>query len=215
MHRFERIKVDRRGKGFAGRFDLLDAIQAKETLPLSQMTVANRVPGSLVIDDAIRIEYAFGDLRTGRMVVQSHTPPGLESRTECSDRENRGDDAKRAIFEDHRLFDGLDLRTRRFRKHPHHFRQDSLKGRRGLRKPLLTCHHQAQGQRQRLLLREDERRQFVPRSQTIGSIATSFRFHRNAEVQQHLNIIPHGANVDLQPSSQFCAGHASVGLQEF
>src|SRR6516162_473922 len=62
LHCFKCIEVDRRRKGAAGRFDLLDAIQTKQTLSLPQMAVANRVPGTFVIDDSIRIKLAFCDL---------------------------------------------------------------------------------------------------------------------------------------------------------
>src|SRR5215472_9731088 len=88
LHRFERIEVDWRGKGVAGHFDLLDTIQAKQTLPLAQMAVANRVPDSLMRDDSIRIEHTFRILSMGRTILQSHTPPSLEGRTEDGNCEN-------------------------------------------------------------------------------------------------------------------------------
>src|SRR5215469_13478929 len=75
LHRLERIEVGWRGKGVASHFDLLNTIQAKQTLPVPQMTVANRVPDSLMRDDPIRIEHTFCILSLGRTVLQAHTPP--------------------------------------------------------------------------------------------------------------------------------------------
>src|SRR5712691_8974433 len=73
LHRFERIKVDRRGKRFARHFNLLDTVQAKEALSLSQVTVTYGVPEPRVINNAVGIIHAFRHIRARRAILEEHT----------------------------------------------------------------------------------------------------------------------------------------------
>jgi len=78
LHRFERIKIDRRGKRFARHFDLLDTVQAKEALLLSQVTVANGVPEPRMIHNAVGSKHALRHLRMCRAILEAHTLSGLD-----------------------------------------------------------------------------------------------------------------------------------------
>ncbi len=79
LYRLKRMKVCGTRKRLAHYLDMLNAIQAKEALSLSQVTVADGVPEPLVRDNTVGIKHSLCYLRTRGVIAKSYTPPSLDS----------------------------------------------------------------------------------------------------------------------------------------
>ena len=90
----------------------------------------------------------------------------------------------------------------------------ALHGLAGLGQAKLLCGQQPKRQRDGLVIGKHHRGEFVAGAQLVGSVTPTLGQDRDAQVLQHVDVAPQGADIDFQAFGQGRAGHLSVRLQQ-
>src|SRR5215472_7865806 len=197
---------------------MLHAIEAEHTQPIAQVTMADHIPEPYMIDQAIRVNGAFGLVGAACAVAHPDTPLLPGSGTKCEDHRaswRRHVGLRRDEIEDEGLLNRLYAFTQGCWQHAVNFSERAFAGWRSYGQAEPPGSQQAESERQGLIFGKHQWGQFEAGEQAIGAIAPALGLDRNAEVLQHGNVAAHAADIDFQALGQLWPTYLPVGLQQF
>jgi hypothetical protein len=176
--------------------------------------MAHGVPAAAAVGQAVRIELALGEGGLGRAIAEVNAAAGLGGGAERGQgRPVRGGGLAGQV-QRHRVVGGAYPPAQ---VRGHHALELGLRPRdpgRGIGQAQAASGEEADGQGERLFVREHHGRQLVAGHEHVAAVAAMLHRDRDAQLLQARDVAAQRAAIHAQPGRELRSAQAAVGLQQ-